>query len=548
MIAVADDGALLAAAARLDEKIDLPLRLDREEAEIHALYYGPGLDQLGFAPGPLAISPDDSCGRLLPTPDEAYKSVARAPFAREDELPDRVKNLRFAFDTASCPSLGAMDVDIRCGNPACVGALRQDHCDLVLDLSRCSRDPISLPIDRFGALCLAASEQFGRCTAKDPPSMDIAHSFACDGGTLGACDLDFYVHQDSAPIAVETKKILDVEVPSIVDMFPRPPYGWLGDLAILEDRVAVTSYGNVIPKGSFCVGAPEGQVHFLDLDSMEIIGTATTPSCFGNIAPDPVGDGFVGTFGNDPPVIARFDKRGAMIASVGMTGIDPPELLFANSIAVDPGPPALAVVTAANEIWEQRRSYFFAVDLTSMSVDPLTGRAGKNTRELQTFAPGVLSALEDIDNYMLFIDLATRRQSRAGALGLLNAGVGQLYSALDGSTLVLSMNGMAGGVFTFELTGDLKGRSRPFELWAETWAIAPWPADRRLFLAGISVREEPRLGYLALVDVARPRFLPGRVRVGSGPAAIGRLHEDRQGMLWAVLPWTAEVIRVRAAP
>jgi hypothetical protein len=82
-------------------------------------------------------------------------------------------------------------------------------------------------------------------------------------------------------------------------------------------------------------------------------------------------------------------------------------------------------------------------------------------------------------------------------------------------------------------------------VYAEGWAIARWPGDPNLVLAGLTELEQ-RLGHLALVDLTRPRFLSGTVRVGTGPAAVGRLKTDTvRRRLWAVLPWSAEVIRVR---
>lgn len=545
--ALGDDGSLTAAAADLSREVDLPVRLRGVEAELYLLYFGSALDQLGFDAGALQLAGNEPCSRPLPAAAETWSARAKAGDVwRRVALPEKIAKARFSFAAGSCPELGPLDVELRCGNTGCFGTMRQEGCAMTLDLSTCARDNLSLPIDRYGALCLAPNEPFGSCAELEPASPDILHTFECGAtgpGTLGSCELDIYPKATSRPpLTVETKTLFEVAPYHPPKNFPRPPYGWLGDLVHLEDRVAVTAYGSVREDATFCNEVDPGRVYFLDPESMTEIGTATAPSCLGQIARDPTGDGFVGVYGVEPPVFARFDKNGKMLGSVAFTG-NGGQRIFVNSVAVDPGPPAIAAFVVGNEKPDGRRSFVVGVDLATMTIDPvMTKQYGPNTRELAFYARGTFSALEDIDNVMLFIESKTGIARKNGALALVNAGVGQLFQTAD-KLFVVSMNGMAGGVFTFYENGDLKGRARPHSVYAEAWSIAPWPKNPRWVLAGLTAIEG-RQGYLALVDLEGPRFLPGVVPAGDGPAAVGRFRGDAQGRLWAVLPWSAQVIRV----
>lgn len=547
--ALGDDGSLSATASDLTAPVDLPLRLSGVEAELYLLYFRSELSALGFAPGALTIAGSEPCSRALPAGAESWTARARPGGAeawRREAPPERIEKTRFAFVTGSCPQVGPLDVDLRCGNTGCFGTMRQEGCTMTFDLSTCARDNLVLGIDRFGGLCLEPNEPFGSCAERAPSANGVLHTFDCGvtlPGTLGTCELDLYPKAtERPPLTVETKTLFSVEPYQPPKNFPRPPYGWLGDLVHLEDRVAVTAYGSVREDFVFCDEAEPGRVHFLDPESMEEIATATAPSCLGHLAPDPLGDGFVGVYGVSPPSLARFDKNGRMLASVAFTGSGVAKL-FTNSIAVDHGPPAVAAFITGSERPDNRRSFVVGVQLATMTIDPvLTKEYGPNTRELASYQRGTFTALEDIDNVMLFIDIRTGTARKNGTLALINAGVGQLFQTAD-KIFVVSMNGMAGGVFTFYENGDLKGRARPHSVYAEAWSIAPWPKDPRWVLTGLT-GFAGRDGYLALVDLEGPRFLPGVVPVGDGPAAIGRFKQDVRGRLWAVLPWSAQVIRV----
>lgn len=543
-VTIDETGAVSAFARSLEEPLDLPLVLSGD-TEIYLLYFRTGIAELGIVPGALTLDSGLGCGRPLPRADETWGSRSDTRVFTPASLPERVANLRVPSDFSSCPQLGGLEIDLRCGNSHCFGALRQEGCKVVLDLSACARGEITLPIDRSGAICIEANEHLGACSTIPSRASDIVQTLSCAPGALGTCELEIY--QTSAAvdrIEVETVQLEDVE--PIIGVFERPPIGYLSELVVLEDRVVVSALGGT--ETAFCRSPLPGTAYFLDRETMQVTGTASTPPCLTNLAPDPTGDGFVGTFRVGlRPALGRFDRHARLLGSVVSTQVDAGEL-FANSIAVDlaNGNIAGAVIKTADE---RGNSYLFAIDLDTMSELPISGRIGTNVVELQNFAPGEFSALEDADNFIMSIDTSNGTIERLATTALVRGSNGMLlrHRVDDREYFLLSIIGPAGGVISYNINGEIAGRARPHRALSDTWSIADWPApnEPRLVLAGFTSDDSEHRGYVGLVDVVEARFLLGEVRVGRGPAVVGRFKKDELDRLWATLPWSAEVIRVR---
>jgi len=77
---------------------------------------------------------------------------------------------------------------------------------------------------------------------------------------------------------------------------------------------------------------------------------------------------------------------------------------------------------------------------------------------------------------------------------------------------------------------------------AAPWAGADWPVDRNLVVFGVTLRDSTATARVARFDPRTGRFLPGSVEIGIG--AVQEIFEDREGDLWAVLPWSASLARI----
>lgn len=79
---------------------------------------------------------------------------------------------------------------------------------------------------------------------------------------------------------------------------------------------------------------------------------------------------------------------------------------------------------------------------------------------------------------------------------------------------------------------------------AHGWSAAPSPPGTVNYAIVVTTARRPARpeSWVGLVDLERPRLLPGRTSIGYGPA--GRIAEDDRGDLWISLPWQGVVVRV----
>lgn len=60
---------------------------------------------------------------------------------------------------------------------------------------------------------------------------------------------------------------------------------------------------------------------------------------------------------------------------------------------------------------------------------------------------------------------------------------------------------------------------------------------------GLTADDGSRTAFLAVFDVARPRFLSGAVEIGAG--RVEPLVAGANGTVWAALPWSGAIVRAR---
>ena len=71
-----------------------------------------------------------------------------------------------------------------------------------------------------------------------------------------------------------------------------------------------------------------------------------------------------------------------------------------------------------------------------------------------------------------------------------------------------------------------------------------WPANDRYVVVGGGIFEEAYGGAVVLFDLETMKFLPGIARLGEG--AVIAMQPDGRGGVLALMPWKAQIARIRS--
>jgi hypothetical protein len=94
-------------------------------------------------------------------------------------------------------------------------------------------------------------------------------------------------------------------------------------------------------------------------------------------------------------------------------------------------------------------------------------------------------------------------------------------------------------------SSGLPQRLRPFQAdGLAVLSVAPWPLDDKQVLVGGHVLSAngARRAVVTLLDVEAGRFLPEVFEIGD--QSVTRIRTDAKGRLWALLPWSGQVVRL----
>jgi hypothetical protein len=350
MIVIDDtDGATTARAVAIGEReVRFPLILDRSrENRFYLLLYDAAMSELGFDEGTLGI--ERGCGRTLPPAKKILEAKTTlggvAPWVDEAKLPPALQALRLRPRSPSCSMLADPSrpplIDVRCASAgstplvppfACVPRATQNACTLAIDTGDCFLGRLEGSVYEQRDTCFPVSAAFGSCRVESEPS-DAALSISCTKASGESCAFLLY---DPPPARFEVAhaRVVEISRPYTEIGFERPPRGYLSDLAVLDDRIAVATFDGEESRWSCFIDRP-GKVFFLDPETMGVIETATTPPCLTQIVRDPAGDGFAGAYGGSTPKLGRFDRHGRLVASASfeVPAESRAEPYFATSIA-----------------------------------------------------------------------------------------------------------------------------------------------------------------------------------------------------------------------
>ncbi|MCC7381486.1 MAG: hypothetical protein IT384_06625 [Deltaproteobacteria bacterium] len=547
-------------------EVELPI-------EARAIVSGYRAEALAHLPlrDPETLEVLSSCGPALPRADLTLELApdANAFVAREEP------GALLAPASAHCdPAASAFEISSRnaaresawCGG--LVRPVRTGPCEAELELE--CLPPIRTPVTLEGHLCLGRAA-VRECAAIEPaPTAAFAIRCRRDPDPI-EIEIDFWPTRPEPRFTVTA---------SINLLGPRPraetsnpgldvvTTAFLSDLVLLDQGAVVLDRGDV--SHGYCSVRPDTtRLHFVDLDAAAAVRTATTPTCLRRLARDP-GAGLLGVFDEAPPdsetgiELGRFDAGGRLLQRRPLPGV--PGLrtrlaeLDARALLVSARSAAVAIALYTPGAGRPR-SLVAVYDLTTLEW---RGTVDLPMSEILT---GTVSS----DGRFAFSDYEEGSIVLVDASG--SSGLStERFLSIEGEPSLVQITiapQRSGGrpdrwlVFKTrrdrEAYADLIDLERverervvarfPYHrqeavvpsgavsLGASKWVVGAVDSRRESLTDPLENR-----AVLTLLDLDAGAFLPSPVVIGHG--AVTELERDARGRLWALLPWSAELLQI----
>jgi hypothetical protein len=285
------------------------------------------------------------------------------------------------------------------------------------------------------------------------------------------------------------------------------------------------------------------EIHLFDAAaSLSATGTVSAPPCLAGLVAAPSGSAFFGVYQDDLLLrIGRFDRDARLIASAP---IPPPpdggdrEWVVEVALARSRTSTAVAVLLApviSGPLGETDRVLFFdpqSLDLLSdlSSPDgPCRGMASAGSHGVAVSCSSCV--LRDIEASFPIPNPACFAGALPGRLA---------FRASDASLVAAELRGV---VHYWEDTTDHRG-AVAFVLDPRFGAsdVFPWPGREGVFGVASFDLSAPAAA-ISLYDAKADRMLSDPIHIGFGP--IARVRIDPAGTIWAMLPWSATLLRIK---
>ncbi len=234
------------------------------------------LDAIPWTPSEEAARAAGANDFLLPTPSWRVSGAidgGAATLAADEGHPPDVT----VAGLPACPDVYGDDAfaDVRCRGKACVAAIEQRGCAFSVDFTGCEID-VRGTLDGRGAPVFAADSECEVSADRDGPRSVVE----CPDLSNTTCQVHLYDGLEPLVAPVQTATVYDVE-PAYIELDTFEDLGYLGGLAVLDDRVVVLGFGgrqNQIP----CTGL-SAELTFLTREDLAPIRTSTTVTCLRDI-------------------------------------------------------------------------------------------------------------------------------------------------------------------------------------------------------------------------------------------------------------------------
>jgi hypothetical protein len=456
------------------------------------------------------------------------------------------------------PSTGIADATCAVG-PCPVQRAIKD-CALTVDLKPCGLDVIAGVIGHDGAVAFDPSTIFGSCSAS-PGSGEEELRIECVGGTLGTCTIDLFQPPFDAPLSIARQHVVD-PAPGDKPYVSLSDEGHIGGLVELGSQIAVIT--SVSRRAQPCDGGGPNELVFLDEETLAITPGPALPPCTFAATADPSGDGFLAlVLDATVAAIARYDATGTVRRATRSLERGPVSMSthypIAMAVATTGTSAAIGVAMVARNVQPPFFSYLLAFEASSLAptgTTPLGAGLNDHARaaSLRSVTEGHAGgfAVLDFDDTKVWLTDAYGNLLPGGRLGVprqtkpLPTREALLLTHVLPDTVIFSFGGVGETMIldTSMSNGPvLPYRIAPeFELLADPFAAAPWRYEPEVAIVGFTERDFGAEASVALLDVARAQFRPGRTIVGNG--VVGHMIVDHKNRVWLSLPDTGDVVRV----
>ncbi|MBI2375995.1 MAG: hypothetical protein HYV07_18520 [Deltaproteobacteria bacterium] len=447
--------------------------------------------------------------------------------------------------------------EIACGDGPvyCEAKLRQEGCDLELDASRCDLGALVLAVASRGSVCVPEVPQHG--------CMRSSGGFECKG-IESTCSVAIRGRLDQPLLAVRERVPFlpaSFQAPGSVQDFGFSHFGQTDAGYSPDFAVSGPMLGVITLDGRYQDHTEEtepGRLVVLRTADLKLVASSTIPPGARRIGRDPSSDGFIIAF-DEPLRVARTDAVGRILELIEIP-VDP-------ALRATPDAKVIATwvsgeddVVALSAVVDPRAETGSQAELRPASVIRLLDPGTLQVVGSRDFPQSRFHQLErsksspeaewivvdDFSNTLMTLsasDLSVRSQAqlRPQSNKLSLDGFAQSTSP---AKVVMPALGVAHDLHVVS-RGDDEARSAFFEPMSSPTALVQLAggsasgAPSAVLVAAIDRDLE---SHAALFDPAVGRFIPGSVDLGKG--VVRRWVQTSEGDFLALLPWSAEVLRV----
>lgn len=492
--------------------------------------------------GALVLTPErlreaEGCAPRLPPPERLYA-------LRGDELEPvpsaPVPPLTASWLGSRCVGAGLDEllVDVQCVSDPCSATAHRTGCGVRVEGPACGLEAFELGVDPHAPVCAES----GPCSVQSEV-VDALVALSCRRPTFDEpCSIRVFRPEPFPEVELERVQVVD-EPPVYFEEARYAPYairsGHLGDLVLTDELVLVTSLVGSNGGAGACRHHAVGQrVHVYDRASLAPRAEIPLPRCAWGLHQTRPGE-FMG-FTVDGPTeqvlalsfsLAEGTVRTATIAAVGFDSS-----FVASALRLEDDRSVVLVTSPL-----LGRGLLLFVDhqgrgLSSVSVN------NAEFSGLTAYRDGFVVTESWNDSFMYFDAegrvLATvpvpERASRSLGDPHLHRPSGSVAVPIARDVRQVAVMGSG-----FEL---LPRRLLHYERAAAPTALADWPPDPRLLVAGVVVQGPAPVTFLARLDPVAGHYLPGVVEVGPGAASV--MRTDPEGRVYVLLSWTGLLVRL----
>lgn len=432
-------------------------------------------------------------------------------------------------------------------------------CRFRYDYSACAFGQVDVLALADGGVCLLPPQLEGdwRCVERTPEEGVAVAEATCET-PRGRCELSLYSFPKASPFTMESVRFRDAPL-FTPDLLQRTGHygphnltgGWAYDFALVGGELEISTSGTTAVDRCFDAQPGPGELLRLSLSDLQVVGTATTPSCLASLRNDARGPGLVGVYADAAGLfrLGRFDPDGRMIQSVPITPTDGGELTVrgAQPLSIEVAGPFYFTYFGGG--WGQDRVHAFQQN----SLEAFSDR-GWSGLDLTIARRGnamttVLGTAGAAHLYWLELDDLSFSHEERVPTDPGNEHSDGIYAMLIEEERIYVGAGPPDALYVLDRAGVARSRQDVLGAGGLPVLILPWPADpRRLLVVSTRPSTEARRveSWASFFDREAERFLPGEWRLGDGVATQYKV--DAEQRVYLLLPWAATVVRLTPAP